>query len=87
MLMDYPIHYYYKKYGISILYFKGYRSILNYHRMYSAPKTVHIVANSEDPDEMPPCATFHQGLHCLPKYLLLSRTKRINWSDRSSEVQ
>ena len=21
--------------------------------------------NSEDPDEMPPSAAFHQGLHCL----------------------
>ena len=23
-------------------------------------------ANSEDPDEMPHNAAFHQGLHCLP---------------------
>ena len=25
--------------------------------------------NSADPDEMPPYAAFHLGLHCLPKYL------------------
>ena len=29
-------------------------------------------ANSEDPDEMPHKAAFHQGLHCLPKYLFTS---------------
>ena len=27
-----------------------------------------ILANSEDPDEMPHYATFHQGLHCLQRY-------------------
>ena len=27
-----------------------------------------LVANSADPDEMPPYAAFHLGLHCLPKY-------------------
>ena len=32
-------------------------------------KVVLILANSEDPDEMQHCATFHLGLHCLPKYL------------------
>ena len=26
-----------------------------------------ILANSADPDEMPPYAAFHQGLHCLLK--------------------
>ena len=25
------------------------------------------MANSADPDEMPPYAAFHQDLHCLPK--------------------
>ena len=28
-----------------------------------------ILANSADPDEMPPYAAFHLGFHCLPKYL------------------
>ena len=32
-------------------------------------------ANSEDPDEMPHNAAFHQGLHCLPR------------QNRSSEVK
>ena len=25
-----------------------------------------VLANSADPDEMPPYAAFHLGLHCLP---------------------
>ena len=29
-----------------------------------------IIANSVDPDEMLHYAAFHQGLHCLSKYLL-----------------
>ena len=28
-----------------------------------------ILANSADPDEMPPYAAFHLGFHCLPKCL------------------
>ena len=31
-------------------------------------KIVFVLANSVDPDEMPHYATFHLGLHCLPKY-------------------
>ena len=27
------------------------------------------IANSADPDEMPPYAAFHLGLHCLYQYL------------------
>ena len=30
-------------------------------------KIVFTLANSADPDEMPPYAAFHLGLHCLPK--------------------
>ena len=30
-----------------------------------------ILANSADPDEMQQYAAFHQGLHCLPKYLFI----------------
>ena len=29
------------------------------------------LAKSADPDEMPPYAAFHLGLHCLPKYLFI----------------
>ena len=32
----------------------------------------HCDGNSADPDEMPPYAAFHVGLHCLPKYLFTS---------------
>ena len=28
-----------------------------------------VLANSADPDEMPPYAAFHLGIHCLQKYL------------------
>ena len=31
-------------------------------------KIVFILANSEDPDEMPPEAAFHLGIQCLPTY-------------------
>ena len=34
-------------------------------------KIILILANSADPDEMPPNAAFHLGLQCLPKYLLI----------------
>ena len=35
-------------------------------------KIVLILANSADPDEMPPDAAFHLGLHCLLEDLLIS---------------
>ena len=31
-------------------------------------KIFFIIANSADPDEMPPSVAFHLCLHCLPKY-------------------
>ena len=37
--------------------------------VFQSLKIVFIQANSADPDEMPPYAAFHLGLHCLPKYL------------------
>ena len=33
------------------------------------------LANSEDPDEMPQNAAFHQGLHCLLMQIDLQRKK------------
>ena len=30
-----------------------------------------ILANSTDPDKMPPYAAFYLGLHCSPKYLFI----------------
>ena len=37
--------------------------------VYMSLKIVFFVANSADPDEMLPYATFHLGINCLPKYL------------------
>ena len=34
-------------------------------------KIVTVLANSAEPDEMPPHAVFHLALHCLPKYLFI----------------
>ena len=34
-----------------------------------------IFENSEDPDEMPQYAAFHQGLHCLLRQIDLQRKK------------
>ena len=35
-------------------------------------KTVFVLANSVDADEMPHHAAFHLGLHCLPMYAFRS---------------
>ena len=41
-------------------------------RMYFCPRRLFLSkANSADPDEMPPYAAFHLGLHCLSKYLFI----------------
>ena len=58
------------KSGWSIVYIKG------LHVIISTKKTTHktflhldidfVLANSADPDEMPPYAAFHLGLYCLP---------------------
>ena len=36
--------------------------------LFLSLKFTFILANSEDPDEMPHYAAFHLGLHCFPKY-------------------
>ena len=38
-----------------------------FYPLYSSDFYMHIFASSEDPDEMPHNAAFHQGLHCLLK--------------------
>ena len=41
-------------------------------------KIIFVLANSADPDEMPPYAAFHQGLHCFTStYLSVSRMKNV----------
>ena len=48
---------------------------------YTSPtplEIVFILTNSADPEEIPPYAVFHKGLHCLPKVLFtVSRMKRV----------
>ena len=55
------------KSGWSVLYMEGLRMIIS--KTYSIPfsEIIFILANSVDPDTMPPYAAFHLGLHCLPK--------------------
>ena len=61
--MDFPKHYCYIKY-----YKVHLAKFLNYD-VFMSLKFVFMLANSADPDEMPPYAAFHLGRHCLPKYL------------------
>ena len=54
---------------VSILYFKVSQVEISKFQKFLSLKIVLILANSEDPDEMPHYVAFHLGLHCLPKYL------------------
>ena len=56
--------------------------------MYFFSEDCFSLANSADPDEMPPYVAFHLGLHCLPKYIFLSvaRMKRVNFLSRTSNM-
>ena len=66
---------------LPILYFKDSRSFKI--MMYSVINMYFILANSADPNEMSHYATFHQGLHCLPKYLFAgTRMKRLRDANR-----
>ena len=68
--------YWYNKYGMPIVHFKG----LLDNDVFLSLKDVLILANSADPDEMQHYATFHQGLACLPKYLLRGlQYTRVKW--------
>ena len=42
-------------------------------------KIVFILANSADPDEIPPHAAFHLGLHCMQKDLFTSMEMAKEW--------
>ena len=45
--------------------------------VFPSLKIVFILANNADHDEMPPYSAFHQGIHCLLKYLFTGkRTNR-----------
>ena len=68
--MAYSSHNYTISMDLSILYFKGLLVKISINDIFLSLKIVCILANSADSDEMPPYVAFHQGLHCLPKYLL-----------------
>ena len=56
--------------GWSIIYIEGSKVIIFKKKIvFLSVKINFVLANSADPDEMPHKAAFHQGLHCLPKYL------------------
>ena len=49
--------------------------------IFPSLNVVFILVNSADPDEVPPYAAFHLGLHCLPKYLFTDmQNKKVNFS-------
>ena len=43
-----------------------------------------VLANSADPDEMPHDVAFHLGLHCLPKFPVYKRIKKVLQKYKSS---
>ena len=51
--------------GRSIVYIIGSQVILLNKIVFLSLKIVFVLANSEDPDEMPHSNAFHFGLHCL----------------------
>ena len=67
ILMDFPIHIDTISMGLPIVHFKG--SQVEFYNAILSLKVILILANSADPDEMQHSAAFHQGLHCLHKYL------------------
>ena len=55
---------------------------------FMSQKIVFILANSADPDEMPPNAAFHLGFECLQKYRMRSVNKTFynNFSVISKDI-
>ena len=47
---------------------RGHRLLFPKHIVFLSLKIDFALANSADPDEMPPCVAFHLGLPCLSKY-------------------
>ena len=75
-MMDYPTHIDTTSMELSILYLKGLPGeILLYNYVFMSLKIVFILANSADPDEMPPYSAIHLGHNCLPKNMY--RMKRV----------
>ena len=62
------------------MYFKG----LPENDVFLFMKIIFILANSADPDEMPPYAAFHLDLHCLPKNLFTGIQNEMGYTHQSS---
>ena len=54
------------KSGWSIVYIEGFQVIISKNIMFLSLKIDFVIANSADPNEMPPYAAFHLDIHCLP---------------------
>ena len=65
----FPIHIDTISMGPPIMHLKRLYVNVLYYDVHLSLKVVLNLANSVDPDEMQHNAAFHQGLHCLPKYL------------------
>ena len=87
LLMDYTILIDTIRMELSILYFKGLSVKSSIKWCISVHEDWFISANSADPDEMPPYAAFHLGLHCLSKYLFTGiqneKSYTLAWGCRS----
>ena len=69
--MEFPIKFDTVKSGWSIIYIEGSQVIILKNFVFLFLKTHFVLANSAGPNEMLHDAAFHQGLHCLPKYMFM----------------
>ena len=60
--MDFPIHIKAIRMGLSIIYFKGSQVRITNYDVFLSLRTVLILTNSVNPNEM---SRYHLGLHCL----------------------
>ena len=67
--MEFSIGLHTIKSGWCIVYYEGLQVIISKNLLLFSLKIHFVLANSEDPDEMPHNVAFHLGLYCLPKYL------------------
>ena len=73
ILMNFPVHIDTISMDLLILYlWESQGQISKFLYISLSLKIAYILANSADPDEMPPKATFHLVRHCLPQYLFIS---------------
>ena len=53
--------------GLPILYIKGSQIEFSKYDVFLFLEIYFILANSADPNEMPPYVAFHLRLHCMPR--------------------